>query len=58
MNVVQAVKDVELHKPVKVALQQDADGFVPRWVEITVDGARLPAPPVKPPRAKDRRDPP
>ena len=34
---VQAIQDVELHKPVKVVLQKDAKGSPQRWVELTVD---------------------
>jgi RNA polymerase sigma factor (sigma-70 family) len=34
---VQAIQDVELHKPVKVVFQKDARGSARRWVEITVD---------------------
>ncbi len=36
-NSVQAIQDVELHKPVKIVLQKDAKGSARRWVEITVD---------------------
>jgi hypothetical protein len=36
-NSVQAIHDVELHKPVKIVLQKDAKGSAQRWVEITVD---------------------
>jgi RNA polymerase sigma factor (sigma-70 family) len=36
-NSVQAIQDVELHKPVKIDLQKDAGGSAQRWVEITVD---------------------
>jgi RNA polymerase sigma factor (sigma-70 family) len=34
---VQAIRVVELHKPVKMVLQKDAKGSPQRWVEITVD---------------------
>jgi len=34
---VQAIQDVELHKPVKIVFQKDARGSAQRWVEITVD---------------------
>jgi hypothetical protein len=34
---VQAIEDVERHKPVKSVLQKDARGSAQRWVEITVD---------------------
>ncbi len=36
-NGVQAIQDVELHKPVKIIFQKDAGGSAQRWVEITVD---------------------
>jgi RNA polymerase sigma factor (sigma-70 family) len=36
-NSVQAIQDVELHKPVKIVLQRDAKGSAQSWVEITVD---------------------
>jgi hypothetical protein len=36
-NSVQAIQDVELHKPVKLVFQKDARGSAQRWVEITVD---------------------
>jgi RNA polymerase sigma factor (sigma-70 family) len=36
-NSVQALQDIELHKPVKVVFQKDAGGSAQRWVEITVD---------------------
>jgi hypothetical protein len=44
-NSVQAIQDVELHKPVKVVFQKET---VRRWVEITVDEQTVedePAPP-------------
>jgi RNA polymerase sigma factor (sigma-70 family) len=40
---VQAIHDVELHKPVKFVLQKDARGATRRWVEITVDEQTIPA---------------
>jgi RNA polymerase sigma factor (sigma-70 family) len=40
---VQAIQDVELHKPVKVVFQKDAKGSARRWVEITVDEQTIPA---------------
>jgi uncharacterized protein (TIGR03067 family) len=43
-NSLQAIQDVELHKPVKIALQKDATGSAQRWVEITVDGQIIPVP--------------
>jgi RNA polymerase sigma factor (sigma-70 family) len=43
-NSVQAIQDVELHKPVKVVLQKGARGSAQRWVEITVDEQTVPAP--------------
>jgi uncharacterized protein (TIGR03067 family) len=43
-NNVQAIQDVELHKPVKVVLQKDARGLPQRWVEITVDDQIIPPP--------------
>jgi hypothetical protein len=36
-NSVQAIQDVELHKPLKVVFQKDAAGSAHRWIEITVD---------------------
>jgi RNA polymerase sigma factor (sigma-70 family) len=36
-NSVQAVQDVELHKPVKMVFERDAEGSARRWVELTVD---------------------
>jgi hypothetical protein len=41
---VQAIQDVQLHKPVKVVFQRDAKGSNQRWVEITVDEQTIPAP--------------
>jgi hypothetical protein len=41
---VQAIQDVELHKPVKIVLQKDARGLAKRWVEITLDEQTIPAP--------------
>jgi RNA polymerase sigma-70 factor (ECF subfamily) len=41
---VQAIQDVELHKPVKIVFQKDASGTAQRWVEITVDEQTVPAP--------------
>jgi RNA polymerase sigma factor (sigma-70 family) len=40
-NNVQAIQDVELHKPVKIVFQKDAGGSAERWVEITVDELSL-----------------
>jgi RNA polymerase sigma factor (sigma-70 family) len=36
-NNVQAIQDVEFHKPVRIVFQKDARGSAQRWVEITVD---------------------
>jgi RNA polymerase sigma factor (sigma-70 family) len=36
-NSVQAVQDVELHKPVKMVFERAAGGSARRWVELTVD---------------------
>jgi RNA polymerase sigma factor (sigma-70 family) len=57
---VQAIQDVELHKPVKVVFQKDARGAAQRWVEITVDEITvdepmLPPPAVSPPPQKGGR---
>src|SRR5713101_9557667 len=49
-NSVQAIQDVELHKPVKMVFQKDAGGSAQRWVEITVDEQNVPAPAVPPTR--------
>jgi hypothetical protein len=60
-NTLQAIKDVELHKPVKMVFQKDARGSAQRWVEITVDELTVderpvPAPAVSAPQQKgDRR---
>jgi RNA polymerase sigma factor (sigma-70 family) len=51
---VQVIQDVELQKPVKVVLQQDAGGSARRWVEITVDEQAVPDEPTPPaPAASD-----
>ncbi len=41
---VQAIQDIELHKPVKIVFQKDAKGLAQRWVEITVDEQVAPRP--------------
>jgi RNA polymerase sigma factor (sigma-70 family) len=41
-NTVQAIQEVELHKPVKIVFQKDARGSARRWVEITVDEQIIP----------------
>jgi RNA polymerase sigma factor (sigma-70 family) len=46
---VQAIEDVELHKPARMVFQKDAAGSAQRWVEITVDEQTIPAPAVVPP---------
>jgi RNA polymerase sigma factor (sigma-70 family) len=51
---VQAIQDVELHKPVKMVFQKDARGSAQRWVEITVDEQTIPAEQTIPPPAKSR----
>jgi len=33
----QSIHDVELHKPVKLVFEKDANGKARRWIEITVD---------------------
>jgi RNA polymerase sigma factor (sigma-70 family) len=54
-NSVQAIQDVELHKPVKMVFQKDARGSARRWVEITVDEQTVPAAaPRRPPPAACR----
>ena len=53
-NTVQAIQDVELHKPVKIVLQKDARGSAQRWVEITVDEIRVPELPVPPAATAER----
>jgi RNA polymerase sigma factor (sigma-70 family) len=50
-NSVQAIQDVELHKPVKLAFQKDARGAAQRWVEITVDELTVDEQPVPAPAA-------
>ncbi len=45
---VQAIQDVELHKPVKVVFQKDDRGADQRWLEITVDELAAPAERVAP----------
>ena len=50
-NSVQAIQDVELHKPVKLVFQKDAKGSAQRWVEITVDEITVDEPPAPPPAA-------
>jgi hypothetical protein len=42
-NSLQAIQDVELHKPVKMVFQKDARGSAQRWVEIMVDEQTIPA---------------
>jgi RNA polymerase sigma factor (sigma-70 family) len=50
-NNAQAIRDIELHKPVKVVFHKDARGAARRWIEITVaeqtisDAADRKAPP-------------
>jgi hypothetical protein len=62
-NNVQAIRDVELHKPVKVVLQKDVRGATRRWIEITVaeqtisDAADRKAPPPTVINEKDTRFP-
>jgi hypothetical protein len=53
-NSVQAIQDIELHKPVKVVFQKDAGGSAQRWVEITVDEIGEQPLPAPPPSAPDR----
>ena len=53
-NSVQAIRDMELHKPVKVVFQKDARGAAQRWVEITVDEIGAGKPPVPTATAVDR----
>lgn len=36
-NIVQAVRDIEIHKAEKVVLQKDGNGTARRWVEVTVE---------------------
>jgi RNA polymerase sigma factor (sigma-70 family) len=43
---VQAIQDVELHRPVKIAVHKDASGPAQRWVEITVDEQVIPVAPL------------
>src|SRR5262249_56655954 len=48
-NNVQAIQDVDLHKPLKVVFQKDTRGLAHRWVEITVEeitvDEQMPPPP-------------
>jgi RNA polymerase sigma factor (sigma-70 family) len=47
---VQAIQDVELHKPVKVVFEKDARGSARRWVEITLhEQTTIAVPAVVPP---------
>jgi RNA polymerase sigma factor (sigma-70 family) len=46
---VQAIRDVELHKPAKVVFQKNAAGSPQRWLEITVDAVKIPATTAAPP---------
>jgi RNA polymerase sigma factor (sigma-70 family) len=48
-NSLQAIQDVELHKPVKMILQKDARGSARAWVEITVDQITGDEPKIPPP---------
>jgi hypothetical protein len=50
-NSVQAIQDVELHKPVKLVYRKDARGAAQRWVEITVDEIMVDGQTTPPPAA-------
>jgi RNA polymerase sigma factor (sigma-70 family) len=46
---VQAIRDIELHNPVKFVFEEDAQGSAQRWVELTVDEQTIPELPVPAP---------
>jgi RNA polymerase sigma factor (sigma-70 family) len=60
-NSVQTIQDVELRKPVKIALQKDAKGSAQRWVEIMVDeftmGEKVVPPAASEPQPKGGEEP-
>jgi hypothetical protein len=52
---VQAIKDVALHEPVKIAFQKDVRGSAQRWVEITVDETKVEEQRIAPPAVSPRQ---
>src|SRR5262249_13613820 len=52
---IQAVKDVELQKAVKMVLQKDAKGSAQRWVEITVEQRAIDDPDPPPPEKEQEK---